>query len=140
MVTRHVKDKNKGGWFSMSIDLDVQILFPIQKMVPLSICFYIHNHSHVQLGNMSWTANGSSVFQYSESDVQVFQSIYELTRVRKQLFYKFNNFYRIFLFKTLLFIYDSRASDFGLMKIDDKGRILSFSEKPKGGDLKAMVT
>ncbi|KAK7360072.1 hypothetical protein VNO77_02045 [Canavalia gladiata] len=33
---------------------------------------------------------------------------------------------------------DSRASDFGLMKIDSKGRILSFSEKPKGEDLKAM--
>lgn len=33
----------------------------------------------------------------------------------------------------------SRASDFGLMKIDDKGRVLSFSEKPKGDDLKAMV-
>jgi len=25
------------------------------------------------------------------------------------------------------------------MKIDNKGRILSFSEKPKGADLKAMV-
>lgn len=36
-------------------------------------------------------------------------------------------------------IYDSRASDFGLMKIDGKGRVLSFSEKPKGKDLKAMV-
>ncbi|KAK4487665.1 hypothetical protein RD792_005678 [Penstemon davidsonii] len=34
---------------------------------------------------------------------------------------------------------DSRASDFGLMKIDDKGRVLSFSEKPKGKDLKAMA-
>lgn len=34
---------------------------------------------------------------------------------------------------------DSRASDFGLMKIDDTGRILSFSEKPKGDDLKAMA-
>ncbi|KAG6499125.1 glucose-1-phosphate adenylyltransferase large subunit 3, chloroplastic/amyloplastic-like [Zingiber officinale] len=33
---------------------------------------------------------------------------------------------------------DSRASDFGLMKIDNKGRIISFSEKPKGEDLKAM--
>ncbi|KAF8675435.1 hypothetical protein HU200_047805 [Digitaria exilis] len=33
---------------------------------------------------------------------------------------------------------DSRASDFGLMKIDDTGRVLSFSEKPKGDDLKAM--
>uniref|UniRef100_A0A6N2K179 Glucose-1-phosphate adenylyltransferase n=1 Tax=Salix viminalis TaxID=40686 RepID=A0A6N2K179_SALVM len=33
---------------------------------------------------------------------------------------------------------DSRASDFGLMKIDNKGRVLSFSEKPKGADLKAM--
>lgn len=33
----------------------------------------------------------------------------------------------------------SRASDFGLMKIDDTGRVLSFSEKPKGDDLKAMV-
>ncbi|XP_044498177.1 glucose-1-phosphate adenylyltransferase large subunit 1, chloroplastic isoform X2 [Mangifera indica] len=34
---------------------------------------------------------------------------------------------------------DSRASDFGLMKIDNKGRVLSFSEKPKGADLKAMA-
>ncbi|CAA0839870.1 Glucose-1-phosphate adenylyltransferase large subunit 1- chloroplastic [Striga hermonthica] len=34
---------------------------------------------------------------------------------------------------------DSRASDFGLMKIDNKGRVLSFSEKPKGNDLKAMA-
>lgn len=32
-----------------------------------------------------------------------------------------------------------RASDFGLMKIDEKGRVISFSEKPKGDDLKAMV-
>lgn len=34
---------------------------------------------------------------------------------------------------------DSRASDFGLMKINDKGRVISFSEKPKGEDLKAMA-
>ncbi|GFP84001.1 glucose-1-phosphate adenylyltransferase large subunit 1 chloroplastic [Phtheirospermum japonicum] len=33
----------------------------------------------------------------------------------------------------------SRASDFGLMMIDNKGRVLSFSEKPKGNDLKAMA-
>ncbi|KAK4283676.1 hypothetical protein QN277_000603 [Acacia crassicarpa] len=33
---------------------------------------------------------------------------------------------------------DTRASDFGLMKIDNNGRIISFSEKPKGKDLKAM--
>uniref|UniRef100_A0A2P2LH64 Glucose-1-phosphate adenylyltransferase n=1 Tax=Rhizophora mucronata TaxID=61149 RepID=A0A2P2LH64_RHIMU len=33
---------------------------------------------------------------------------------------------------------ESRASDFGLMKIDGKGRVLSFSEKPKGVDLKTM--
>ncbi|CAJ2649540.1 unnamed protein product [Trifolium pratense] len=33
---------------------------------------------------------------------------------------------------------DSRASDFGLMKIDDKGRVLSFNEKPKGAELKGM--
>ncbi|KAI5059138.1 hypothetical protein GOP47_0025457 [Adiantum capillus-veneris] len=33
---------------------------------------------------------------------------------------------------------DSRASDYGLMKIDSKGRVLYFSEKPKGDDLKAM--
>lgn len=33
---------------------------------------------------------------------------------------------------------DSRASDYGLMKIDDRGRVLYFSEKPKGSDLKAM--
>jgi glucose-1-phosphate adenylyltransferase len=33
---------------------------------------------------------------------------------------------------------ESRASDFGLMKIDRRGRVLSFSEKPKGDALKAM--
>lgn len=34
---------------------------------------------------------------------------------------------------------DSRASDFGLMKIDESGRVVSFAEKPKGADLKAMA-
>ncbi|XP_050888708.1 glucose-1-phosphate adenylyltransferase large subunit 1 [Lathyrus oleraceus] len=33
---------------------------------------------------------------------------------------------------------DSRASDFGLVKVDSRGRIIQFSEKPKGADLKAM--
>lgn len=33
----------------------------------------------------------------------------------------------------------SHASDYGLMKIDDKGRVLYFNEKPKGADLKSMV-
>ncbi|MBF2000933.1 MAG: glucose-1-phosphate adenylyltransferase [Synechococcales cyanobacterium C42_A2020_086] len=33
---------------------------------------------------------------------------------------------------------EERASDFGLVKIDDNGRIISFSEKPKGDALKAM--
>ncbi|MEM6501530.1 MAG: glucose-1-phosphate adenylyltransferase [Cyanobacteria bacterium P01_C01_bin.89] len=33
---------------------------------------------------------------------------------------------------------ESRASDFGLMKINDAGRVVDFSEKPKGDDLRAM--
>ncbi|PSB11431.1 glucose-1-phosphate adenylyltransferase, partial [filamentous cyanobacterium Phorm 46] len=33
---------------------------------------------------------------------------------------------------------EKRASDFGLTKIDDNGRITSFSEKPKGDALKQM--
>ncbi len=33
---------------------------------------------------------------------------------------------------------DRRASDFGLMKIDNSGRVIDFSEKPKGDALKAM--
>lgn len=33
---------------------------------------------------------------------------------------------------------DKRASDFGLMKIDDRGRVTDFAEKPKGADLEAM--
>ncbi|XP_054796337.1 glucose-1-phosphate adenylyltransferase large subunit 1-like [Prosopis cineraria] len=32
----------------------------------------------------------------------------------------------------------SRASDYGLMKIDKKGRIIQFKEKPKGSDLNSM--
>lgn len=34
---------------------------------------------------------------------------------------------------------EQRASDFGLMKINDSGRIIDFSEKPKGEALKAMA-
>ncbi|MDX2242999.1 MAG: glucose-1-phosphate adenylyltransferase [Leptolyngbyaceae cyanobacterium bins.302] len=34
---------------------------------------------------------------------------------------------------------ERRASDFGLMKIDESGRVISFSEKPKGDALKAMA-
>ncbi|MBD0343825.1 MAG: glucose-1-phosphate adenylyltransferase [Coleofasciculus sp. Co-bin14] len=33
---------------------------------------------------------------------------------------------------------EKRASDFGLMKIDDNGRVIDFSEKPKGDALKKM--
>jgi len=33
---------------------------------------------------------------------------------------------------------EKRASDFGLMKIDKKGRVVDFSEKPKGAELKKM--
>jgi glucose-1-phosphate adenylyltransferase len=33
---------------------------------------------------------------------------------------------------------EKRASDFGLMKIDDQGRIVEFSEKPKGEELYKM--
>jgi glucose-1-phosphate adenylyltransferase len=33
---------------------------------------------------------------------------------------------------------ESRASEFGLMKIDERGRVTSFSEKPKGDALSAM--
>ncbi|KAK2966008.1 hypothetical protein RJ640_016395 [Escallonia rubra] len=32
----------------------------------------------------------------------------------------------------------SRASDYGLMKIDNRGQVIQFVEKPKGADLKAM--
>ena len=35
-------------------------------------------------------------------------------------------------------IAEDNASEFGLMKIDDQGQIVSFSEKPKGDALKAM--
>lgn len=34
---------------------------------------------------------------------------------------------------------EERASDFGLMKIDETGRIIDFSEKPKGDALKKMA-
>ena len=40
---------------------------------------------------------------------------------------------------SVLPIEERRASDFGLMKIDDTGRIISFSEKPKGEALKQMA-
>lgn len=33
---------------------------------------------------------------------------------------------------------EKQASAFGLMKIDDHGKILEFAEKPKGDALKAM--
>ena len=40
---------------------------------------------------------------------------------------------------SVLPIDEARASDFGLMKTDDSGRIIEFSEKPKGDALKAMA-
>ncbi|XP_062020462.1 glucose-1-phosphate adenylyltransferase large subunit 1-like [Rosa rugosa] len=33
---------------------------------------------------------------------------------------------------------DSRASDYGLVKIDSRGRIIQFAEKPRGANLRAM--
>lgn len=33
---------------------------------------------------------------------------------------------------------EKRASAFGLMKIDEAGRVVEFAEKPKGDELKAM--
>ncbi|KAK8616417.1 hypothetical protein V6N13_017967 [Hibiscus sabdariffa] len=35
---------------------------------------------------------------------------------------------------------NSRASDYGLVKMDGRGRIVQFAEKPTGADLKAMQT
>lgn len=40
---------------------------------------------------------------------------------------------------SVLPIDEERASDFGLMKIDESGRIIDFSEKPKGEALKKMA-
>ena len=34
---------------------------------------------------------------------------------------------------------EERASDFGLMKIENTGRITEFAEKPEGAALKAMA-
>ena len=42
--------------------------------------------------------------------------------------------------KSGFFYLSSRASDYGLMKIDRNGQIIKFTEKPKGADLKAMVS
>jgi glucose-1-phosphate adenylyltransferase len=39
---------------------------------------------------------------------------------------------------SVLPIDERRASDFGLVKIDDSGRVINFSEKPKGDALKEM--
>lgn len=39
---------------------------------------------------------------------------------------------------SVLPIDEQRAADFGLMKINDQGRVVDFSEKPKGEALKAM--
>ena len=39
---------------------------------------------------------------------------------------------------SVLPIDEKRASDFGLMKINEQGRVIDFSEKPKGDALKAM--
>jgi glucose-1-phosphate adenylyltransferase len=40
---------------------------------------------------------------------------------------------------SVLPIDETRASEFGVMKIDDSGRIIQFSEKPQGDALKAMA-
>lgn len=52
-----------------------------------------------------------------------------------------NSVFCLFFLDELIrfFLIYSRASDFGLLKIDQSGKIVQFSEKPKGDDLKAMV-
>ena len=37
-------------------------------------------------------------------------------------------------------IFISRATDYGLMKIDNLGQVVQFAEKPRGADLEAMVS
>lgn len=61
-----------------------------------------------------WT-RGNSLHGYRHSDCNVLMKI------------------NLFLFS------NSRASDFGLMKIDEEGRIRQFLEKPKGESLRSMV-
>ena len=39
-----------------------------------------------------------------------------------------------------LHCFGSRASEYGLVKFDSSGRVIQFSEKPKGADLEAMVS
>lgn len=38
------------------------------------------------------------------------------------------------------FCFGSRASDYGLVKFDSSGRVIQFSEKPKGAALEEMVS
>lgn len=40
----------------------------------------------------------------------------------------------------LFFFFGSRASDYGLVKFDSSGRVIQFSEKPKGAALEEMVS
>lgn len=47
---------------------------------------------------------------------------------------------RLLIPSILELIISSRASDYGLVKIDNMGRIAQFAEKPSGANLKAMVS
>lgn len=52
---------------------------------------------------------------------------------------RFSFLIRNFRFLLHIMAFLSRASDYGLMKIDSRGRVIQFWEKPKGTELEAMV-
>lgn len=55
-------------------------------------------------------------------------------------FKTYNSKFSFYLSFISICLFFSRASDYGLVEVDSRGRIVQFSEKPKIDDLKAMVS
>jgi glucose-1-phosphate adenylyltransferase len=99
------------------------------------------------------TPENSNWFQGTADAVRQYMRLFEECDVDEYLILSGDHLYRMdyreFVHRhrdsgaditiSVLPIDEKRASDFGLIKIDDNGQILDFSEKPKGDALKQMA-
>ncbi len=95
--------------------------------------------------NMNWfQGTADAVRQYlwlfdrAEADEYLILSGDHLYRMDYRDFIKHHRETNADISLSVLPVDEKQASSFGLMKIDDTGRIIDFQEKPKGDDLKRM--
>lgn len=99
------------------------------------IFLFVHTELHVNFVSFLVCLCRSTLSQMLISQFLVFPWMRGVSEDHLTVFVALVYLMSLFSFSLI----GSRASDFGLLKIDQSGKIIQFSEKPKGDDLKAMV-